>query len=56
MFLFLDTENDLTTDKEDLEVAKEDSYINVNEELKDFIHNVIVINASVDICSLSKYF
>ncbi|CAH1107596.1 unnamed protein product [Psylliodes chrysocephalus] len=48
------TENDLTTDKEDLEVAKEDSYINVNEELKDFIHNVIVINASVDICSLSN--
>ncbi|XP_056630776.1 small G protein signaling modulator 1-like [Diorhabda sublineata] len=32
----------------------EKSLVKINEELKDFIHNVIVINASVDICNLGN--
>ncbi|CAG9857477.1 unnamed protein product [Phyllotreta striolata] len=39
---------------ETLEANKPDGEPNVNEELKDFIHNVVVINASVDICSLGN--
>ncbi|KAG5897831.1 hypothetical protein JTB14_011831 [Gonioctena quinquepunctata] len=41
--------------KEDLNVGdNENSCSNAKEELKDFIHNVIVINASVDMCGIGN--
>ncbi|XP_050504774.1 small G protein signaling modulator 1 isoform X2 [Diabrotica virgifera virgifera] len=47
-------QDDVEGDTENSKDIEQQSIVNVNEELKDFIHNVIVINASVDICNLGN--
>ncbi|CAG9834204.1 unnamed protein product [Diabrotica balteata] len=47
-------QDEVEADTEDSKESEQQSIVNVNEELKDFIHNVIVINASVDICNLGN--